>query len=39
MSVNFHEQSWSEFLIVAGDEKVLKALGTAFSGMLAPTQY
>lgn len=31
MSVNFHEQSWSEFLIVAGDEKVLKALGTAFS--------
>lgn len=33
MSVNFHEQSWSEFLIVAGDEKVLKALGTAFSGI------
>jgi len=31
MSVNFHEQSWSEFLIVAGDEKVLKALGKAFS--------
>lgn len=33
MSVNFHEQSWSEFLIVAGDEKVLKVLGTAFSGI------
>jgi hypothetical protein len=31
MSVNFHEQSWSEFLIVAGDKKVLKALGTVFS--------
>jgi hypothetical protein len=31
MSVNFHTQSWSEFLIVAGDDKVLKALYTAFS--------
>ncbi|XLZ68762.1 hypothetical protein ABT364_19735 [Massilia sp. SR12] len=31
MSVNFFEQGWSEFLIVAGDIKVLKALGAAFS--------
>jgi hypothetical protein len=33
MSVNFHEQGWSEFLIVAGSEKVLKALGGAFVGL------
>jgi hypothetical protein len=31
MSVNFQTQSWSEFLIVAGDKKVLKALYSAFS--------
>jgi hypothetical protein len=31
MSVNFHEAGWSEFLIVAGDKKVLLALGAAFS--------
>ncbi|GAC1607838.1 MAG: hypothetical protein NVS3B3_11400 [Aquirhabdus sp.] len=30
-SVNFHEQSWSEFLIVAGDKKVLPVLEYAFS--------
>lgn len=33
MSVNFHTQSWSEFLIVAGDKKVLKALYSAFSNL------
>lgn len=31
MSVNFHEMDWSEFLIVAGDKKVLKVLESAFS--------
>jgi hypothetical protein len=31
MSSNFHEDSWSEFLIVAGSAKVLKALGAAFA--------
>lgn len=33
MSVNFHEQGWSEFLIVAGDKKALKVLGNAFSSL------
>lgn len=33
MSVNFHEQSWSEFLIVAGDKSVLKVLESAFSNI------
>lgn len=33
MSVNFHEQGWSEFLIVAGSEKILKALNGAFSSL------
>ena len=33
ISVNFHEQGWSEFLIVAGEEKVLKELGRAFSSL------
>jgi hypothetical protein len=33
MSVNFHVASWSEFLIVAGDKKALKALNTAFSSL------
>ncbi|MBT9498330.1 MAG: hypothetical protein IV103_14015, partial [Zoogloea sp.] len=33
VSVNFHEQGWSEFLIVAGEEKVLKELGYAFSSL------
>lgn len=33
MSINFHVESWSEFLIVAGDKKVLKALNSAFSGL------
>lgn len=31
MSVNFHEAAWSEFLIVAGNAKVLKALADAFA--------
>ena len=31
MSVNFHAAGWSEFLIVAGDQKVLKVLGDTFS--------
>lgn len=30
-SINFHEQCWSEFLIVAGSEVVLDALYDAFS--------
>ena len=30
MSVNFHATGWSEFLIVAGDQKVLKVLGDTF---------
>ncbi|WP_200960814.1 hypothetical protein [Duganella sp. Root198D2] len=34
MSVNFFEQGWSEFLIVAGDIKALKALGAAFSQLI-----
>lgn len=33
VSVNFYEQGWSEFLIVAGDEKVLKVLGSAYSSL------
>ena len=31
MSVNFHVAAWSEFLIAAGDQKVLQVLGSAFS--------
>lgn len=31
MSVNFHEQAWSEFLVIAGPEVVLNALYQAFS--------
>lgn len=31
MSVNFRSAGWSEFLIVAGDQKVLKMLGGTFS--------
>lgn len=31
MSVSFHEDSWSEFLTVAGSAKVLKALAAAFA--------
>jgi len=31
MSMNFHEAAWCEFLIVAGNAKVLKALATAFA--------
>lgn len=31
MSVNFHTAGWSEFLIVAGDQKVLKVLSDTFS--------
>ena len=31
MSLNFHTAGWSEFLIVAGDQKVLKVLGDTFS--------
>ncbi|VVP39318.1 hypothetical protein PS850_04818 [Pseudomonas fluorescens] len=30
VSVNFHEPCWSEFLLVAGPEKVLMALGEGF---------
>ena len=30
-SVNFHELGWSEFLVVAGSEEVLKAVHAAFS--------
>lgn len=30
MSVNFHEKAWSEFLIVAGDQRVLIVLGETF---------
>ena len=30
VSVNFHEPCWSEFLLVAGPEKVLMALGSGF---------
>lgn len=33
MSFNFHTPSWSEFLIVAGDKKVLRALYGAFSSL------
>jgi hypothetical protein len=33
ISVNFHEEGWSEFIIVAGDKKVLKALNSAFSSL------
>ena len=30
VSVNFHKEGWSEFLIVAGDKKVLKVLESTF---------
>ena len=33
ISVNFHEPDWSEFLIVAGDKRVLKAIEIAFSNL------
>jgi len=31
MSLNFHVAGWSEFLIVAGNQKILKVLGDTFS--------
>ena len=34
-SFNFHEPSWSEFLLVAGPEKVLLALGAGFERLPA----
>ncbi|MNJ45009.1 hypothetical protein D3C77_400860 [compost metagenome] len=34
-SVNFHEPSWSEFLLVAGPRKVLLALGAGFERLPA----
>lgn len=32
MSTTFHEQSWSDFLIVDGSERMLRAVASAFTG-------
>ncbi len=31
VSVNFHERAWSEYLIVAGSQRLLETLATGFS--------
>jgi hypothetical protein len=35
ISTNFHDQCWSEFLLVAGPKKVLQALGDGFKALPA----